>query len=393
MRAPRLSVLMSVFNTESFVRDAITSVLSQTFDDLELLVVDDGSTDASWSMITAVAACDSRVLPFRCGSQRGASAALNEGLRRARGQYITRQDSDDRSAPTRFAEQLAFLERHPDVGAVGTAVTVIDAEGMPSATTHFPESDASIQAMLLDQMCFCGPTLMVRMESFRRAGYWFDETVSGSEDYDLCLRLAEVTSLANTMQPLYFYRQHPHSVSHTQRAHQLCRKAVAAEKALRRRFGALAATERFIIPARDYLRAAVVAHASFDHALARDCVDKATSLEPGILEQSEMVMRMVRSYAPRSHDGADFTFVESLFREVLPRTPRLVRLKRRLLSDMHMHHVFIGYQGSGREHFWRAIRNNPTWLVNPGVLSLLLRNVFVRNAEMTKASVKSDVSS
>ncbi len=179
---PRVSVLMTVFNTEAYLRASIDSVLSQTLEDFELIIVDDCSSDGSWPMVTAAAARDRRIVAIRRDRQGGASAALNSGLLHASGTYLTRQDSDDLSTPTRLAEQVAFLERHPEVGAAGTAVLLVDAAGNQLGTSAFPETDREIQPALLDYMCFCGPTVMMRSSAFEAAGLCLVVCLSGSED-------------------------------------------------------------------------------------------------------------------------------------------------------------------------------------------------------------------
>jgi glycosyltransferase involved in cell wall biosynthesis len=389
---PRVSVLMTVFNTEAYLRASIDSVLSQTLEDFELIIVDDCSSDGSWPMVTAAAARDRRIVAIRRDRQGGASAALNSGLLHASGTYLTRQDSDDLSTPTRLAEQVAFLERHPEVGAAGTAVLLVDAAGNQLGTSAFPETDREIQPALLDYMCFCGPTVMMRRTAFEAAGLSFDESLSGSEDYDLCLRLGEVGSLANVPLPLYVYRQHASSVSHAKRSQQLVRKAQALEKALHRRFGSAPPSAGIGYVARDYLRAAVIGHAMRESRGTRDLVERAVSLEPGLLLNAPLVEKIVRKYTPSGPVGAALTFTESLFKDVFPPTRSLNRLKRRLIAELHMREVFAASQGGDasaiRAHLWPAIRSNPSWLTNRGVFALLGASLHLRNR--VKAVIKVD---
>jgi glycosyltransferase involved in cell wall biosynthesis len=375
MSAPRVSVLMTVFNTGGFVKDAVDSVLSQTLTDFELIVVDDCSSDDSWSIVEQSAAADSRIVAIRRGERGGASAGLNEGLRRATGQYIVRQDGDDLSTPTRLAEQVAFLEANPHIGAVGTQAVLIDPAGARIGLTTLPETDAEIQPALVDQMCFIGPAMMVRRSAFERAGFSFDESLSGSEDYDLCLRLAEVAGLANMPEALYLYRQHPSSVSHSQRPMQLFRKAVALENAVHRRFGAAPPAEALRNVARDYVRAAVVGHAMNEAGGHQDCLARALALCPGFFRNIDIVEQVVRKYTPRTSVDAALQFTSSLFRDVLPRTRRLGWLKRRLVAELHVREVF-GSRDSRTivQHLLAAVRANPVWLMNPGVLSLFVRH-------------------
>ena len=379
MTNPTVTVLMAVFNAESYLREAIASVLSQTLPDFELVIVDDCSTDGSWPIVVDAASADNRILPVRRVAQGGASAALNLGLAQARGAYVTRQDGDDVSVPTRLAEQVAFLETHQEVGAAGTQAFFIDPAGAVLGVTSFPEVDSEIQPALLDRMCFIGPTVMARRDAFERAGFSFDEALAGSEDYDLCLRLAEVAALANLSGKLYRYRQHASSVSHHQRHRQLFRKALGLEKAMQRRFGESPPAEMRALVARDYLRAGVVAHAA-GAATAREAyVASAVSTDPSVFGNIAAIEKMVRRYAPGAPIGSTLDFTRSVFDVVLPRNKRLNSLRRRLVRELHVRQLWSDVQqdpAKVKQHVWRALRSNPACVANRGVLRLLMRHGF-----------------
>lgn len=374
MSTPAVSVLMTVFNTKAYLREAIDSILSQTVQDFELIVIDDGSTDGGWELIQELAARDARVVPLRRDVRGGASAGLNLGLARARGQLLTRQDSDDVSLPSRLAAQMAFLEGNPDVGVVGTGAVMIDPEGRPLRDFTVPETNAEIQATLLDRMCL-GPHVMIRRSAFEAAGLRFDESLSGSEDYDLCLRLAEVTSIVNLREQLYLYRQHPSSVSHLQRHRQLRRKAIALENALVRRHGAAAAPDQFSLVARDYLRAGVLAHGAGESTDAAECVARAVAHDPELRRSAAALENIVRVYGTRLAPEAALTFTATLFDAVLPQHPHLARLRRALLAEIHMRGAFDarreGRGGDVARHLWPALRLDPSWLGNRAVASVI----------------------
>jgi glycosyltransferase involved in cell wall biosynthesis len=122
---PKVSVVTSVYNGEPYFDRAIPGVLAQTFDDFEFIIVDDGSTDGTLARLHAVAANDPRIRVFAAG-RLGAAAASNFGVAQARGEYIARQDFDDRSYPERLRLQVALLDAHPEVGVVGGHYLLVD---------------------------------------------------------------------------------------------------------------------------------------------------------------------------------------------------------------------------------------------------------------------------
>jgi glycosyltransferase involved in cell wall biosynthesis len=123
--SPRVSVVTSVYNGEPYFDRAIPGILAQTFQDFEFVVVDDGSTDGSLAKLEELARRDSRIRVFSPGRM-GAAAAYNFGVAQATGEYIARQDFDDRSYPDRLKLQAEFLDAHPDVGMVGGAYLLVD---------------------------------------------------------------------------------------------------------------------------------------------------------------------------------------------------------------------------------------------------------------------------
>lgn len=368
---------MAVHNTEAYLQEAIDSVLTQTLSDLELIVVDDGSTDGSWSIVAAAAARDRRVIARQRLASGGASRPLNDGLRLSTGRYITRQDGDDASLPTRLADQVSFLEAAPEMGAVGTQAVLIDAAGKRLAETSFPRADAAIQASLVETMCFVGPTVMARRSAFERAGLWFDEELSGTEDYDLCLRLSEVAPIGNLERALYLYRQHGASVSHSRRHLQLARKAMAVERAITRRLGPDAPPDAWSAVARDYLRAAVVAHAVGESEDGRRWSETAVRFHPGLLADSALVEHVVRRYLRIVPEDTRPRFVETLFDDVLPRRSNLTALRKRLAAELHVSVLLTAPEDSSlvADHLWPAIRSNPRWLLDRGVLARLMKSV------------------
>ena len=222
MQHPAISVAMSVYNGEQFLVEAIESVLGQSYADFEFLIVDDGSKDASTSIISNFAAQDSRIRPI-LRENRGLIASLNEMLELARAPIVARMDADDASQPERFALQKAFLDEHPDYGVVGTWSQEFDEDGQDMVGTG-PDQPINHEGLLAGietgEQLVCHPTAMYRRDIVRSVG-GYHAAFRHCEDYDLWLRLANVTKLGNVPQRLLRYRRHMGQITerHTAEVH------------------------------------------------------------------------------------------------------------------------------------------------------------------------------
>jgi glycosyltransferase involved in cell wall biosynthesis len=200
--APPVSVLMAVRDGAPWVADAVASVLEQTAGDLELIVVDDGSTDATPDLLSAVS--DRRLSVIR-QPPAGLTRALNRALGAAGGGLIARLDADDRALPERLARQRAFLDRWPQIGLLGTAAREVDAAGAVVRLVQPPQEDGAIRRALIRENPFVHSSVMARRALLERAG-GYDETLAVAQDYDLWMRLARVTRLANLAEVLVVRR-------------------------------------------------------------------------------------------------------------------------------------------------------------------------------------------
>jgi hypothetical protein len=232
---PVVSVLMPIYNAERYVREAVASILRQTFTDFELLIFDDGSSDRSAAVAEEACGGDPRVRLFR-ESHAGYATWLREGVRHARGEFIARMDADDVCRSQRFALQLDFLRRHPACSAVGGAVLLIDPEGRPIRELRAPLAHEEIDALLLRGRgdAVVHPAVMLRRAALVAAGGYRPET-EPAEDLDLYLRLAERGRLANLPDTLLDYRQHVTKVSNERAGDQRRAIALALCEARRRR--------------------------------------------------------------------------------------------------------------------------------------------------------------
>jgi glycosyltransferase involved in cell wall biosynthesis len=220
---------MSVYNGERYLRESVDGILGQSFRDLEFVIVDDGSTDSTSSLLLECEASDSRVHVIR-QQHAGMVAGLIAGCSRARGRLLARIDADDVALPTRFEQQVAFLEAHPEVGVLGTRVEVIDGEGRVLRTSNPVRHHAFAAWKLLLWPSVAHPSVMMRRALLQDCG-GYDAAFEYAEDYELWTRLVEVTRFANLPEALTRYRVHDGMTTRRER-----RAMLEATHRIRRRF-------------------------------------------------------------------------------------------------------------------------------------------------------------
>jgi glycosyltransferase involved in cell wall biosynthesis len=207
---PLISVLMPVFNCQAHLAEAIACIQAQTLDDWELIIVDDGSFDDSPNVIASLAARDPRLRTVR-QENAGVGAALNTALELAQGKYLARMDADDRTPPERFAEQVAFLEKEPQITVVGGWHRYFGA--FDDRVCEFPTEAARLKATLLFRNPISHPTVLMRHQAFRENGWRYTTRRRFPEDFDLWVTIAQQHELANIPKIFLEYRIWPGSVS------------------------------------------------------------------------------------------------------------------------------------------------------------------------------------
>ena len=229
MTGPVVSVLMSVWNGAPQVREAVQSILSQTVADLELIVVDDDSTDATPGILASFR--DPRLHVER-RARGGLTRALNVALGLARAPLVARLDADDVALPERLERQLAFLRAHPDVGLLGTAAREVDAAGRLVATLRPPTGDGEIRHALIRRNPFVHSSILMSRAVVERAG-GYDEAFPVAQDYDLWMRMSRVTRMANLPEALILRRLLPDRVTATRQTERLRAEASVRWRAVR----------------------------------------------------------------------------------------------------------------------------------------------------------------
>jgi len=204
MGIPKLTIGLPVYNKAPFLALALRSIFAQTFRDWELVIVNDGSTDSSLSILRALD--HPQVTVLSDGEHKGLAARLNEIAGIARGEYLARMDADDMMHPRRLELQLAFLKRRPDIDLVGCGLLVLNREVQASGVRHFPADHKDICADALRGFHFAHPTVLGRTEWFRNHPYSVENL--GCEDWQLWVTTCRESRFANLPDALYFYREY-----------------------------------------------------------------------------------------------------------------------------------------------------------------------------------------
>ena len=237
---PRVTVLMPVLNAMPFLPEAVESVLSQTYQRILFYVLDDGSTDGSVDYVKSIT--DPRVRLIKGRGHCGLGAVLNRGLAMSRTEFVARMDGDDICTADRLQLQIDFLDQNPSVGAVGTQFAYLGSTGRVGFGRPLPLTHRDImEALLRGRLSLIHASLMMRTDCMHAiGGYRFSGV---GEDWDMFLRLGEVTSLANLPAKSYFYRVHENSATLRQRRLTQRRILYACECARARQQGLPEPTE------------------------------------------------------------------------------------------------------------------------------------------------------
>jgi glycosyltransferase involved in cell wall biosynthesis len=185
---------MSVYNAELYLKEAIESILNQTYKEFEFIIINDGSTDNSLAIIKDYSNHDSRIILIN-RENKGLIYSLNEGISKAKGKYIARMDADDISLPNRFEEQIKFLENNLDIGVVGSDAIVFHKDDKSIWTTY---SDSNrTKAELLFSSPLIHPSVMMRKSIIDKYKLFYKKEYIHAEDLELWIRFANVSKLSN----------------------------------------------------------------------------------------------------------------------------------------------------------------------------------------------------
>ncbi len=208
-KSPIVSVIMTVYNGEQYLAQAIDSVRKQSLDNFEFVIVDDGSNDRTPEILAEAQQADSRIKVIS-KPRLGRARALNVAWTQAKGAYIANLDVDDLAEPTRLEKQLAFLQQHPEVGLLGTSCKILDEETGQERVRRSMLADAELRKALIRHNPFVHSSVMMPRRVLKAVG-GYNEDFPVSIDYELWVRIAARYKLANLPDLLTIKRMNRHA--------------------------------------------------------------------------------------------------------------------------------------------------------------------------------------
>jgi glycosyltransferase involved in cell wall biosynthesis len=206
-----ISVVLAVYNGEKYLREAIDSILAQTFTDYEFVIINDGSTDATSPIILSYS--DPRIVYIENETNKGLIYSLNKGVSISRGKYIARMDADDIALPQRFQIQFDWLEAYPEIGICGSNIEAFFNTKRKSIIIRFPKTDELIRVYTFFQSPFSHPSVMMKREILVKNELSYPTQYLHAEDYALWIELLKYTKAYNIPWVLLRYRIHDESVT------------------------------------------------------------------------------------------------------------------------------------------------------------------------------------
>lgn len=211
-KKPKVSVLMTAYNAEQFVGRAIESILNQSYENYEFLIIDDGSTDNTVEVIQKYWARDQRISVFFNRENKGIAYCRNFLVARAQGKYIIWQDADDISIPRRIENQVGFMDKHPDVGICGGWLQFFDQAG-PISIRKYETEDTKLRNTIFRFSPVAQPAAIIRASVVRNIKPLYEHRWNGTEDLDVSFKIGQVSKFANLPEVVLWYRQQTNSVT------------------------------------------------------------------------------------------------------------------------------------------------------------------------------------
>ncbi len=205
---PLVSVIIPVYNANGYLLQAINSIQTQTYKNLEIIIVDDGSTDETPKILSSLAKKDKRIKIITNKKNLNIASSLNRGIKLAKGNYIARMDADDIALTNRIEKQIKFLQTHPDVVILGGQCKTIDINNKTIGHKFFPVMDKDIKDALYFENPIQHPTVIFNTKLIPKNFTWYNTSLPPAEDYDLFFRLAKFGKFHNLKSIVLKYRQY-----------------------------------------------------------------------------------------------------------------------------------------------------------------------------------------
>lgn len=213
---PLVSVIMPAYNCEAYVADALQSIIDQTYENLEIIIVDDHSTDNTWSIISEIAEKDKRIKPFRNKENLKIVGTMNFAIKESTGKYLARMDADDIRSLDSIEKQVDVLEKNDTIVIVGGASQICDENMNVLNERRYSLVDKDIRAKLFRYSPYTHGSIVMRADALEDEPY----RLNWAEDYDLYFRLGNRGQFANLNEVVYKLRTHPGSVSRSKAKYQ-----------------------------------------------------------------------------------------------------------------------------------------------------------------------------
>lgn len=400
---------MPIYNSQRYLRQAVESILGQTFIDFELLAFNNASTDQSREILDEYAAADSRVHIYD-QPDREYIFALIKGFSLASGAYIARMDADDVARPERLGLQFAFMESHPEIALIGGQIMAIDGQGNDIRLIDFPLQDEEIRKILPRYNCFSHPAVMLRKAAYDAVG-GYRLAFYYAEDYDLWLRLSEKFALANLPEVILNYRVHVEQVSASRRDQQIVSAIGAQYAAQCRKVGKPDPTDGLERISPEHLSTWGISPSTINKfhmeediwwsrllfeagntQPAQAILESALARSPLRSLETEQAQRAANTYIQlySSPDNPLYNFGRTLYtgiRQPLILKKTIQSIPQRLLQLGGAEKI-VGEGFSERNNgnyikayrlFHLAVKKNPLYLFNKGVLSVLVESLIGRS--------------
>lgn len=212
--SPLVSIIMPVYNPGSYLFEAIESILNQTYQNFEFIIIDDASTDSSWKIIKSYSKKDKRIKSFKNQINLGVSLTSNIAISKAKGQFLARMDSDDISAPDRLQKQVNYLLAHSKTILLGGQCTIINHNNNLIGLKQFPTDPKTISDMLFWALPVQQGCMMLNRSLLPSNFVWYQPNQTSAEEVNLYFKLLHFGNFANLIDNIYFYRQVEKSLSH-----------------------------------------------------------------------------------------------------------------------------------------------------------------------------------
>ena len=370
-----ITVIIPAYNQAQYLADAVGSVLAQSYEQFEVLIIDDGSTDNTRQVAQSF---DDPRVHYRYQANRGLSGARNSGIRCARGAYLTYLDSDDLFLPCKLELLLAFMEENPKVGLVAGQAVPIDEVGRHIGKLFDAELPQDGARLLLSNPLHVGSVLL-RREWQEKVGF-FDETLRSYEDWDMWLRLALAgCQMAWLPQPVSQYRFHRAQMTRDGRQMTTASFAVLDKLFANHDLPTDWLALRDKAYSQAHLRAAAQAYLGRNFTAGGEHLTTAATLSPELLaEGGRSLAAHFAAWTELPKNDAPLLFLQDIY-DNLPQALAALRPRRRSeLGRMAMERAFKRYeQGDmpeARRAVRRAIQCQPGWLLNRGALSIFIRS-------------------